>query len=215
MSNTQQKEKDNHVLLTTSLIVIETLSTFILKHDKLLALQAQKFIDQKVNIKINSYIPYFDVYVSFRPEGILIDAEIAQEQNIDLDVRTTLIDLFKIFVLGNKRSIRNMRIAGDVTLKDEFRDLLLSFSLPKIILDLPQWFSQVEQDQSNLSSSKQRVLPLLDKIEQQRSTINTLNTEIKQYKNRIHHIQRQQKLLNVTLGTIIVILLVILVYNLI
>ncbi len=42
------------------------------------------------------------------------------------------MDLFKIFLLGNRRSIKHMRIDGDITLKDESRDLILHFSAPKV-----------------------------------------------------------------------------------
>ena len=62
-----------------------------------MALQAKKFVDQKIAIKINSYIPYFDFYVQFSDHGILFD-EKAPEKAVDLDVRTTLMDLIKIFI---------------------------------------------------------------------------------------------------------------------
>ncbi len=41
------------------MIVLETIFSLILKHDRVVALQAKKFVDQKITIKINSYIPYF------------------------------------------------------------------------------------------------------------------------------------------------------------
>ena len=212
MSDSQQRQSNPHLLLTMLMIVLETIFSFILKHDRVVALQAKKFVDQKITIKINSYIPYFDIYMEFNPNGIFFDTK-APEQAVDLDVRTTLIDLFKIFISGNRRSIKHMRIDGDITLKDEFRDLILHFSAPKVLADWKQWLKEAPQEQE-LMASKKRIAPLLDKIDEQRSKINTLQVELKQYKNRIRRIERRQKRINIAFGVITVLSITLLVYNL-
>lgn len=212
MSDSQQRQSNPHLLLTMLMIVLETIFSFILKHDRVVALQAKKFVDQKITIKINSYIPYFDIYVEFNPNGIFFDTK-APEQAVDLDVRTTLIDLFKIFILGNRRSIKHMRIDGDITLKDEFRDLILHFSAPKVLADWKEWLKEAPQEQE-LIASKKRIAPLLEKIDEQRSKINTLQVELKQYKNRIRRIERRQKRINIAFGVITVLSITLLVYNL-
>lgn len=208
MSDSQQ-EKESNILLTTVLIVVESVFTFILKHDQVIALQAKNFVDQKITIKINSYIPYFNFYIQFEEHGVLFDSE-PPVKAIDLDVRTTLFDLIQIVFVGNKRSIRSMRIDGDTTLKDQFKDLILLFSLPHVISDWKQWLKK-PSDQQSIHSSKKRITPLLEKIDQQRSKINTLQTELIQYKNRIRRIQRNQKLLNIGFSIIIVLLIALLV----
>ena len=211
MSDTQQGQAQPHLLLTMTLIVLETIFTFILKHDRVVALQAKKFVDQKIALKINSYIPYFDFYVQFTEHGILFDTK-SPSQAIDLDVRTTLMDLVKIFVFGNRKSIKSMRIDGDIVLKDEFRDLVSLFSVPKILADWKHWLSE-PVDENDIVASKKRIAPLLEKIEQQRSKINTLQVEVKQYKNRIKRIERRQKRINIAFSLISVLLITLLVYN--
>ncbi|MCL6240053.1 MULTISPECIES: hypothetical protein [Acinetobacter] len=211
MSDTQQTQAQPHLLLTMTLIVLETIFTFILKHDRVVALQAKKFVDQKVALKINSYIPYFDFYVQFTEHGILFDTK-SPDKAIDLDVRTTLMDLVKIFVFGNRKSIKTMRIDGDVVLKDEFRDLVSLFSVPKILSDWKHWLSEPVEE-NDIVASKKRIAPLLEKIEQQRSKINTLQVEVKQYKNRIKRIERRQKRINIAFSLISVLLITLLVYN--
>lgn len=211
MSDTQQKQAQPHLLLTTTLIVLETIFTFILKHDRVVALQAKKFVDQKIALKINSYIPYFDFYVQFSEHGILFDTQ-APDRPIDLDIRTTLMDLVKIFVFGNRKSIKTMRIDGDIVLKDEFRDLISLFSVPKILSDWKHWLSE-PADENDVTTSKKRIAPLLEKIDQQRSKINTLQVEVKQYKNRIKRIERRQKRINIAFSLITVLLITLLVYN--
>ncbi|MDY6510416.1 hypothetical protein [Acinetobacter faecalis] len=213
MSESQQRSDETHLLLNTVLIILETIFTLVLKHDRVIALQAKKFVENKVSIKINSYIPFFDIYVQFNEHGILFDLK-APTQAVDLDVRTSLMDLIKIFLLGNKRSIKAMRIDGDVTLKDEFKDLLLLFNAPKILSDWKNWLKE-PIDEQNIETSKKRIAPLLDKIDQQRSKINSLQVGIKQHKNRLRRIQKNQKRLNILFITIIVLLSTLLVYNII
>ena len=214
MSDTQQKQNQSnpHLLLTMTLIVLETVFSFILKHDRVVALQAKKFVDEKIAVKINSYIPYFDFYVQFTENGMLFDDK-APEKAVDLDIRTTLMDLIKIFVFGNRRSIKGMRIDGNTVLKDEFRDLLSLFSLPKVLADWKQWLTEPADDQ-DVIASKKRIAPLLEKIDQQRSRINTLQVEVIQYKNRIKRIERRQKRINVIFTIITMLLIALLVYNL-
>ena len=212
MSESQQSQKQQHLLLTMTMIVLETIFTLILKHDRVIGLQAKKFIDQKVAIKINSYLPYFDFYVQFTEHGVLFDTK-APEQAVDLDIRTTLMDLIKVFVFANRRSIKKMRIDGDLTLKDEFRDLALLFSFPKVLSDWKQWLTQPD-DEQDIIASKKRIVPLLEKIDLQRSKINSLEVEVKQYQNRIRRIQQKQKRMNIVFIVTTVLLIALLVYNL-
>lgn len=211
MSESQQSQKQPHLLLTMTLIVLETIFTFILKHDRVVALQAKKFVDDNIVIKVNSYIPYFDIYLQFTENGLLFDHK-APNKIIDLDIRTTLADLIKIFIFGNRRSIKTMRIDGNKVLKDEFRDLLTLLSVPKLLSDWKLWLAE-PANEDDVIASKNRIAPLLEKIEQQRSSINTLQVQVKQYKNRLKRIERRQKRINIFFSIFSVLLITLLVYN--
>lgn len=201
-----------HFLLNMSMIALETVFSAILKNDQVIALQAKRFVDEKITIKINSYIPYFDFYVQFNEHGVFFDTN-APNKAVDLDIRTTLMDLIKIFLMGNTRSIRGMRIEGEITLKDQFRDLALLFSLPKVLSDWKQWLNQTP-DQDNPVSSQGRIKPLLEKIDHQRSKINSLQVELKQHKNRVRRLSQEKKRNNIVFSMIIMILSVLLMYTL-
>ena len=123
------------------------------------------------------------------------------------------MDLIKVFVFANRRSLKKMRIDGDLTLKDEFRDLALFFSFPKVLSDWKQWLNE-PTDEQDVIASKKRIAPLLEKIDLQRSRINSLEVEVKQYKNRIRRIQQKQKRINISFIVTAVLLIVLLVYNL-
>lgn len=211
MSDTQQRHKHPHLLLNIVIIVLETFFSFILTHDATLRLQAKKLIDEKVTIRINSYIPFFDFYVQFTEKGILFDMK-ALDRKVDLEINSTLIDLIKIFVFNNQRSIYNMRILGDARLQEDVMDLIPHLTLTSIFANWKQWFNAFNNDAEAIAS-QQRIAPLLDKIDQQRSEINTLLVEAKQYQNRIHRMQKRQRLINIGFAVLSFIFIAFIVYT--
>ena len=211
MSDTQQRHKHPHLLLNIVIIVLETFFSFILTHDATLRLQAKKLIDEKVTIRINSYIPFFDFYVQFTEKGILFDMK-ALDRKVDLEINSTLIDLIKIFVFNNQRSIYNMRILGDARLQEDVMDLIPHLTLTSIFANWKQWFNAFNNDAEAIAS-QQRIAPLLDKIDKQRSEINSLLVEVKQYQNRIHRMQKRQRLINIGFAVLSFILIGFFVYN--
>ena len=211
MSDTQQQQGHTRLLLNIAMVILETFYSFVLKHDRVVRLQAKKFIEQQTTIKMNSYIPYFDFYVQFTDKGLLFDLK-APEQAIDLTLSSTLVDMIQVFVFANRRSLKKMRIEGDLALKDEFRDLLLHLSTPKLLSDWKHWLSHTD-DESSIASKK-RIAPLLEKIDLQRSKINTLQVEVKQYKNRIRRMQSTQKRINWAFAITAVLFFALIVYNL-
>ena len=212
MSESQQSKEQSHLLLNILLIVLETVFSFILKNDSVIRLQSKPFVDKKISLRINSYIPYFDFYVQFTDKGVLFDLQ-APDRDIDLEISSTLLALIKIFIFGNRRSIKTMRIGGDAELKEQFKDLLLYFSLPKLFADWKQWLRQPHEPHQAIASKK-RIAPLLEKIDTQRSQINSLHVELKQYKNRVRRLQQRQRSINIGFGVITVVLVALLVYNL-
>ena len=81
-----------------------------------------------------------------------------------------------------------------------------------MLADWKNWLTE-PTDPQNVVASKKRIAPLLEKIEEQRSKINTLQVEVKQYKNRIRRIEQRQKRINVTFFVFSILLISLLVYN--
>lgn len=212
MNESQQKQGHSHLLLNIVMIILETIYSFVLKHDRVVRLQAKKFVEQQMTIKINSYIPYFDFYIQFTDRGILFDLQ-APEKPVDLSVSSTLIDLIQIFVFANRRSMKKMRLEGSDMVKDQFRDLVIHLTAPKLLSDWKQWLTHPDDD-SQTRASKKRIAPLLEKIDQQRSKINTLQVEVKQYQNRVRRLQQNQQRLYTALGVIGFLFVALIMYNL-
>lgn len=206
-----ESSKSKHLWLNVTLIALETFFSFILTHDATLRLQAQKLIQKKTTIRINSYIPFFDFYVQFTEKGILFDLA-ANDRQIDVEINTTLIDLIKIFIFSNQQSLYNMRIMGKPELTTDLTDVLQHLTLSRILVNWREWFNHFEND-AEAVASQQRITPLLDKIDQQRSEINTLLVEAKQYQNRIHRMQKRQRLINIGFAVLSFIFIAFFVYN--
>ncbi|MCU4314581.1 hypothetical protein KTH46_06035 [Acinetobacter bereziniae] len=212
MNESQQKQGHSRLLLNIVMIILETIYSFVLKHDRVVRLQAKKFVEQQMTIKINSYIPYFDFYIQFTDRGILFDLQ-APEKPVDLSVSSTLIDLIQIFVFANRRSMKKMRLEGSDMVKDQFRDLVIHLTAPKLLSDWKQWLTHPDDD-SQTRASKKRIAPLLEKIDQQRSKINTLQVEVKQYQNRVRRLQQNQQRLYTALSVIGFLFVALIMYNL-
>ena len=212
MSESQHQQGQTRLLLNIAMVILETFYSFILKHDRVVRLQAKRFVAQQTTIKINSYIPYFDFYVQFTDRGILFDLK-APEKPVDLSVSSTLLDLVQIFAFANRRSMKKLRLEGSDIIKDQYHDLLIHLTAPKLLSDWKQWLTNSEDDDQT-RASKKRIAPLLEKIDQQRSKINTLQVEVKQYQNRIKRMQRNQQRINTTFGVVGFLFLILVVYNL-
>ena len=206
-----ESSKSKHLWLNVTLIALETFFSFILTHDATLRLQALTLIQKKTTTRLNSYIPFFDFYIQFTEKGILFDLA-ANDRTIDVEINTTLIDLIKIFIFSNQQSLYNMRIMGKPELTTDLTDVLQHLTLSRILVNWREWFNHFEND-AEAVASQQRITPLLDKIDQQRSEINTLLVEAKQYQNRIHRMQKRQRLINIGFAVLSFIFIAFFVYN--
>lgn len=97
MSETQQRQKHPRLLLNIVLIILETFFLIYSQPRWCSSLASEKFIANKITIRINSYLPFFDFYVQFTEKGLLFDIH-SYDRRIDLEINSTLVDLIKIFV---------------------------------------------------------------------------------------------------------------------
>lgn len=211
MSQTQHQQHQTRWLLNILMIVLETVYSFVLKHDRMVKLQARKLVAQETCIKINSYLPYFDFYVQFSQKGLLFDLR-KPEQEINVTINTTFYDLIKIFIFGNSRAVRKLRFEGDLELRDPLCDLFINMSAPKLLSDWKYWITHPTLE--NLGGvSKKRIRPLLEKIDAQRSTISNLQLELKQIKNQKRKLESKQKMLARFFYFVVLLLIISVVYN--
>ncbi|MFU8927369.1 hypothetical protein [Acinetobacter puyangensis] len=206
MNDSQQNKNNPHLLQSLVLIFLETILTFVLKHDRIAREHAKPFIKSKTTIQFNTFLPSEVFYVTFDQKGILFDFHQPQHiQTPQFIIHASGLDLFRILLTGNETSIHKIRMSGEEHLHDEFRILLSSLSLPAVTRDWKNWLAS---DDFSTKVPKQSIEPLFKRIEQQRSQINQLTIENKSYQFDLKTLEHKYKLMNRIYAVIIFILVV-------
>lgn len=176
---TEQTHLQHQVVQTVVLVILETGFTFLVNHDPLLQIQAQKLIERNALIRLNVY-PFGDLYIHFSEQGVLFDTQ-SNNRKVSLDARTNISTLLQLLFTGNGKLLRRFKSDGSVDVLDEFLDFLLLCTLPKMMLAFPQWFAkQKAPEQRNVSKS--RISNVLADLEEKRKFIAKLKLENKELK---------------------------------
>ena len=188
--NTQQSTHQPHLLHSIILIILETIVTVLLKHDRASRLHAKSFVQHNVTIAFKTFLPASDFYVTFDNKGILFDPELTEENQVEtFTVSASSIDLVRFLLTGNDRHLRRVRLFGGEEWHDQFRLFMHSLTLPMLFADWKSWLSK--QQSNNLP---QRSLePLLNKLELQRSEISQLELQVKEQRYDLQQLERKLK----------------------
>lgn len=168
---TEQAPKDRNLLQSFLLIAVETLLTFLLKHDRMSRLQAQNLIQRRATICFKTYLPSDTFYVTFAPQGVLFDFEVSESTSISATVTAATPDLLRAFFAGNQQAMDKIRVQGDVVLEQELHKLMSCFNLPQIFSDWRHW---LHIGQKEVTPSSQRLQPLLKRLDEQRTELTQL-----------------------------------------
>lgn len=188
--NTQQNTHQPHLLHSIILIILETIVTFLLKHDRASRIHAKSFVQNNVTIAFKTFLPASDFYVTFDNKGILFDPELTEKNQVEtFTVSASSIDLVRFLLTGNDRHLRRVRLFGGEEWHDQFRIFMHSLTLPMLFADWKSWLSK--QQSNNLP---QRSLePLLSKLELQRSEISQLELQVKEQRYDLQQLERKLK----------------------
>lgn len=188
--NTQQNTHQPHLLHSIILIILETIVTFLLKHDRASRIHAKSFVKNNVTIAFKTFLPASDFYVTFDNKGILFDPELTEKNQVEtFTVSASSIDLVRFLLTGNDRHLRRVRLFGGEEWHDQFRLFMHSLTLPMLFADWKSWLSK--QQSNNLP---QRSLePLLSKLELQRSEISQLELQVKEQRYDLQQLERKLK----------------------
>ena len=188
--NTQQSTHQPHLLHSIILIILETIVTFLLKHDRASRIHAKSFVQHNVTIAFKTFLPASDFYVTFDNKGILFDPELTEKNQVEtFTVSASSMDLVRFLLTGNDRHLRRVRLFGGEEWHDQFRLFMHSLTLPMLFADWKSWLSK--QQSNNLP---QRSLePLLNKLELQRSEISQLELQVKEQRYDLQQLERKLK----------------------
>lgn len=206
----QQAPKERNLFQSFLLIVIETLLTFLLKHDRMSRIHAQHLIQSRAVICIKTYLPSDTFYVTFAPQGVLFDFEKELNAKIDATVTASTVDLLRAFFTGRTMSFDKIKITGDEQLNKELRHLMEYFNMPQIVSDWRHWFGFNNMEVTPLS---QRIKPLIKRIDEQRMQLSNMTLAAKQQAYEMRQLRKHYQLLITVLGVMVVSLIAALIYT--
>lgn len=200
MSESQQEQhidKNNPPFIQSMiLIVLETILTFVLKHDRMARTYAKPFIKQHISIQFNTFLPSDVFFATFTTKGLLFDHFEPQHPKPQITVYASTLDLVRILFTGSEGSIHRVRIMGEEHLHEEFRMFLRSISLPSLFADWKNWLKKIEPEDPEQKFPNRSIEPLLKRIEQQQSSINQLSLSNKELSFDLNQLQRKHKLMS-------------------
>ena len=206
----QQAPKERNFFQSFLLIVIETLLTFLLKHDRMSRVHAQHLIQRRAVICIKTHLPSDTFYVTFAPQGVLFDFNMAKNEKIDATVIASTIDLMRAFFTGRNIAFEKISIKGEDQLSGELRHLMQYFNLPQIVADWRHWFSFNANDVTPLS---QRMKPLIKRIDEQRLQLSNMTLAAKQQSYELRQVKKHYQIMLSILLSVIISLVIGLIYT--
>lgn len=191
--NASQQDKNNpHLLQSIVLIILETILTFVLKHNRLARAHAKPLIKLRTTLMFNTYLPHEVFYVTFDPKGIFFDHQLPQNvTKPDLTISASGIDLIRFFMTGHPSSLNKIRLLDHEELHEPFRLFLNSITLPEILSDWKSWFSL---DEFKTQIPKHSIEPLVKRIDEQRAEIQQLKVRIREYDYDLKSLEHKHKL---------------------
>lgn len=206
----KEATKERNLLQSFLLIVIETLLTFLLKHDRTSKLQAQNLIKQRAVICFKTHLPSDTFFVTFAPQGVLFDFEVSEAAKIGATVTASTPDLLRAFFTAGPQIMGKIRITGDQLLSDELFQLMECFNLPQILSDWRHWLDFRTHDVTPVT---QRMKPLMRRIDEQRSQLNNMNIVTKEQAYEIRTLKRNNKILFVVFIMTVIALIASVLFN--
>ena len=176
----QAEQKNPPFFRSIILIVLETIVSFLLKHDRMVRTYAKPFIKMHLSIQFNTFLPSDVFFITFTNKGILFDHAEPQHPKPAMMIYASSIDLIRILLTGSETSLQRLRMLGEEEMQEEFLLFLRSISLPHVASNFKHWLSKSEEERKE-ESPKRSVEPLLRRIEQQQATIGQLNLKVKEY----------------------------------
>lgn len=203
---TNQAAQERNVFQSFLLIVIETLLTFLLKHDRTSKLQAQNLIQRRAIICFKTHLPSDTFYVTFAPQGVLFDYEIAANSQICATVVASTPDLLRAFLTARPHIMERIRITGDKILADELHQLMECFNLPQILSDWRHWLDF--RHNRDVTPVSHRMKPLMRRIDEQRNQISHMQVVTKEQAYEIRNLKRNNRLLLASCALLLISLIV-------
>lgn len=201
------EQDSHHPIQTVTLVVLESLLTFLLHNDASSHQVAHGLIARQAVVEVRTYFPAQTFYATFSDKGVLLDFEKPEHQAVDGLVTASMPDMVRAFLSAPEHILSKIRVDGDEALTEALRQLMGSFNLSTIMRGWWRqlWSSEPVQHEQPKRES-QRVKRLLKRVDEQQKQVEALNLQLHEQNFHLRQLQlRYQRLLWVA-GVVIVLL---------
>lgn len=174
------------------LVALETVFTFIYRHDGKIRALSSPLVNQGLVLHCHTRFPDSDFFIRFSSDGVLFDREAPDQLTPHLILRTSLLELFNILILGRTQQISSLQLMGDERLVPQVRGLLQQLSVPALAQD---WWQQLGgDDKPSIKPRKRRShRELVQLVNEQRRQIKVLDLQVRHSQHEVRRYQSHVK----------------------
>lgn len=187
-----QSDTNKRPLIFVLLVVIETLLSVALRIDKRLRQQVYPLVEDHAVWCIRTYLPHVVIYVSFTPQGILLDSKLPDNMGEpDVTVSGSLMAVMRSVLSSDERAINKLQFRGDAESAKLSRDLLANMGLQQTITNILGRLRQLT-GASEIAPQQNLITTYKKQLTVQHETIDQLKTELAD--NQKHITSQRRKL---------------------
>lgn len=159
------------------LVIIESALSVALRLDKGLRQKVYPLVHANMRWSIRTYLPHVIVYVSFTPNGILLDSTPPDDEGEpDVIISGSLMAVVRSALLSDSRIISKLQFRGESEDISVSREFLANLGLQHVASNM---FGRLRQiDKSENDSQEKLLVNYKSQIDEQQNTIDTLSTQL-------------------------------------
>lgn len=189
------------------IVAVETILTYIIKNDRVAKRYAQQFEQMGLRVQFNTYYPSVRILASFDRKGLLLDLEEPYSKSTkkpDMIIYVSVMDLVRILVMGDAKTLKKLRIGGKNDLHQDFKAFLASLALPSVLSDWRNFISNSTGQYTEMKTPRPTAQRLMSQIELQRKQIRKMDIKAKGYRNDYLRLKHRHRMMSIVYWLIIV-----------
>lgn len=204
--------------LNVILMLVETLLTLLLRFDANLRQVMYPLAQDNTVVCIRSYVPHTTIYATFTVNGILLDSQLHQNQQVDVTINGFTWQIAQAILTHNLPVIEQLQLRGSLDKVALVKNFLLAVGIAPIVERVQQTIGKKgakatasdsdsdPQDASNKDSQPKNAKPteaaVKARIQEQQNTINQLTIDKTAVQTEILQLKSKNKVLTICVAVL-------------
>lgn len=208
MSSTPPHTESNALsqpLLNVFLMLVESFFALVLRFDSRLRRAVYPLVKSGAVVRVRTYLPHTQIYVSFDYKGILLDDRLpSHKKEATVAVNAYAHELLAVAISGNPSKIDALQMLGDpadvALLRDVLGKLGLFSLLSSLIAKARPSSPTPEQKAQKQRAQSEKIADLEEKLLAQTQEAERLTSENRKLRTQVGELQGKQKSFTLALG---------------